>query len=353
MVERATSTGSTFLVGGIADPALPRTTYFNKTNNSSSHRREPRSDNSTFPTFPTFSDVSCTMGRYCFCGHESFLCKAQWLKKGYDFASTGHGFNQPDAVVRLGVGKNMVASIRFWLRAFGLIDATGVRGIASYLFDDATGRDPYCEDVNTLWVLHYRLVTAGVASLYGLVFLEFQRQSREFDREQLLAFVRRKCDSPEQRTAFNENTVRKDISVLLRSYSPPAALKSIEDFGALLLPLGLLRRRGSAREVYGFAETSAGAIDPLVVLYALADCSGGDLTVSADRLQELALAFCMPFGDFLGIVRRLAARFPDILSYTDDSGIRNAQFLRIVDPAQFLDRYYNHPGMDHEKPLAT
>lgn len=60
--------------------------------------------------------------RYCFSGHESFPCKSMWLKKGYDYLVDHNKFTDPDAVVKLGVGKNMVQSIRFWLRAFGLLN---------------------------------------------------------------------------------------------------------------------------------------------------------------------------------------------------------------------------------------
>lgn len=60
--------------------------------------------------------------KYTFSGHESFPCKSLWLKKGYDFVVGGNDFNSPDAVITLGVGKNMVASIRFWLRAFGVTE---------------------------------------------------------------------------------------------------------------------------------------------------------------------------------------------------------------------------------------
>lgn len=57
---------------------------------------------------------------YKFSGHESFPCKSLWLKKGYDFVVGGNDFNSPDAVITLGVGKNMVTSIRFWLRVLVL-----------------------------------------------------------------------------------------------------------------------------------------------------------------------------------------------------------------------------------------
>lgn len=55
---------------------------------------------------------------YKFSGHESFPCKSLWLKKGYDYDEDNGDFNDPLAVVNLGVGKNMVGAIRYWLKAW-------------------------------------------------------------------------------------------------------------------------------------------------------------------------------------------------------------------------------------------
>lgn len=91
---------------------------------------------------------------YKFSGHESFPCKSLWLKKGYDFVANKNDFNSPDAVITLGVGKNMVASIRFWLRAFGITDNDALTELGNYLFDESKGKDKYLEDIATLWLLH-------------------------------------------------------------------------------------------------------------------------------------------------------------------------------------------------------
>ena len=93
--------------------------------------------------------------RYSFSGHESFPCKSMWLKKGYDYLINHNKFTDSDAVVKLGVGKNMVQSIRFWLRAFGLSYDDEVSEIARYLFDDVEGKDPYAEDNFTLSISGY------------------------------------------------------------------------------------------------------------------------------------------------------------------------------------------------------
>lgn len=47
-----------------------------------------------------------------FSGHESFYCRLLWLKKGYDYLKKDYKFSQPDGVVHLGVGKNMLSAIQ-------------------------------------------------------------------------------------------------------------------------------------------------------------------------------------------------------------------------------------------------
>jgi hypothetical protein len=61
------------------------------------------------------------MIKLSFAGHETFHCRNYWLKKGLDHIWSGQQFND-NGIIGLGVGKNMVASIRFWLRSFGVID---------------------------------------------------------------------------------------------------------------------------------------------------------------------------------------------------------------------------------------
>jgi len=55
--------------------------------------------------------------KYKFSGHQTFAFRYGWLEKGVrgiDECATL--FSEDDALVRLGVGKNMVSSIRHWSR---------------------------------------------------------------------------------------------------------------------------------------------------------------------------------------------------------------------------------------------
>lgn len=277
--------------------------------------------------------------KYCFSGHESFPCKSMWLKKGYDYLIHHNRFSDPDAVVKLGVGKNMVQSIRFWLRAFALSSDDEVTTIARYLFDSSEGKDPYAEDNVTLWILHYLLVITDISSIYHLVFVDLQREKKEFDKEQLLSFIRRKCNVPEQRNIFNENTVKKDIRVLLQNYLSPVDSKINEEYANLLLGLGLLRENEGK---YSFNEISTRQVNSIIILFALVHIAGEDKTVSFDKLQELSFIFCIPIASFLMIVRALSEQYSDEISYTDNSGIRNVQFLKKINIFEVLNRYYNN-----------
>ena len=111
--------------------------------------------------------------KYTFSGHESFPCKSLWLKKWYDFVNHERNFNAPDAVIDLGVGKNMVSSIRFWLKSFGLYDGEHLSELADYLFDEVAGRDKYMEDLATLCLLHFTM-QLFIKSRQTLVFNKFK-----------------------------------------------------------------------------------------------------------------------------------------------------------------------------------
>ena len=281
--------------------------------------------------------------RYCFSGHESFHCRSLWLKKGYDFLANGHAFNAPDAVVHLGVGKNMVASIRFWLKAFGLTVNDELTPLAHYIFSNENGYDRYLEDTNTLWLLHYSLIKTSVASLYQLLFLEFQRERKEFDRESLHSFVKRKCSVPEQKNVYNENTVKKDINVLLQNYVSPDTLKSLEEFSALLIGLNLILHSddGIENERYYFSEIKSITIAPEIIMYSILDMKGEDNTISFDKLKELSLMYCMPLPELIEAIKSIASHDAYGIHYTDNSGIKNVQFTKQLDKFEALKSYYN------------
>jgi hypothetical protein len=275
--------------------------------------------------------------KYSFSGHESFVCKSLWLKKGYDFIHNQHNFNDADAVIYLGVGKNMVSSIRYWMKAFGLTCNDELTPLADLLMGE-NGLDQYLEDNFSLWILHYHLVKERIASIYNLTFLQLQREQKAFDKDQLLSFIKRKCSVPEQKNVYNENTVKKDIRVLLQQYVMPTEAKSLEEFSALLIDLHLIRKTNE--DLYTFNETPVHAIDPLVIFYAMCDSRGDSNVMSFDQLQVLSLIFCLPMAHLIEIIQKFEIMYPKYIHYTDNSGVKNVHFLLDADKWKVLGNHY-------------
>ncbi len=285
--------------------------------------------------------------KFTFSGHESFPCKTLWLKKGYDFVNDGKDFNAPDSVVELGVGKNMVASIRYWFKVFGLNNESKTNWISKYIFDSKIGKDPYVEDLGTLWLLHFLLIYTGEASLYKIFFVDFQKERRIFDKTQVINFVKRKMIEAGKDNLYNENTVKKDVSVLLSNYCLPRNPQSNEDFSTLLMDLDLIRQSDKNSDAdnkqtkYFFNIEGKRQIMPEIFLFAiLSTKEDADNSIPFELLRELGLIFCMTDLEVIDMLNLLSEKYYDSLTYSDVAGVRQLQFTKQMEGQQVLDIYY-------------
>ena len=278
--------------------------------------------------------------KYTFSGHESFPCKTLWLKKGYDFVKERGNWNEADSVVKLGVGKNMVASIRYWMRAFGLTQNDALTDIADYIFDTDSGKDPFIEDLGTLWLLHYLLVSTGEATLYKLLFTRFQRERLTFEREHLVSFVKRTMTEDGKIKTYNENTVKKDVGVLLQNYVQPQRMQSMEDYSSLLIDLDLIRQSADGKQ-YVLNVEGKRQLPLVILLYAIAKEKGDDNSVDYDTLQSIGNMFCLNDMELITMLMAIQVKFPDLLRYSDTAGLRQVQFLKQVSPNEVLTYYYD------------
>lgn len=282
--------------------------------------------------------------RLTFTGHDTFSCRNFWLKKGLDHIWSEGKFNR-DAVTNLGVGNNMVSSIRFWLKSFGMIDENGVaKQIAEDLFKDS-GYDPFIEDIGTIWLLHYQLVTSEVSSIYSLIFNEFRKKRIEFTREHLLSFIINKCVV--EGASYNESSVKKDIGVFLSNYCKPERSKSIEDdFSGLLYELELVTKldKYGKSQWYSIENNSRTELPALILFYCLID-KYGNSTVSFNELlndpNSVGSVFALSSNGLMNKLEQILDIFPQSIIYTDDGGIRVLQFKETISKESVLRKYYD------------
>ena len=105
---------------------------------------------------------------YRFSGHETFACRYAWLPKAYRAiaADASIFYDEDAAMVELGIGKNMVRALRFWVDAMGIARPTSERkheitDLGHTVFG-SNGCDPYLEDARTLWLLHWNLTVPAL-----------------------------------------------------------------------------------------------------------------------------------------------------------------------------------------------
>lgn len=283
--------------------------------------------------------------KYTFSGHDSFQCRQLWLKKGYDYVREGKNFNDDDAVVKLGVGKNMVSSIRFWLKAFNIIDNKDIpTKFGKRLFDDKSGYDPFLEDEASLWLLHYQLVINGSASIYSIIFNEFRKEKLFFNKETFVNYVKRIGESNPDLN-FNENTIAKDFIVFANLYKNDPESKDVEDsFSGILSEIELLKTTGKGKDEQFYIENSErDNLPDSIFLYAILENPNYGNSISLNSLEfdwnSPGSIFGLNRSGLMNKISDIVDGFKDI-TFTDQAGIKELQFKKKVDAYTILDSYY-------------
>ena len=283
--------------------------------------------------------------KYTFSGHDSFQCRQLWLKKGYDFVKEGRNFNDEDAVVVLGVGKNMVSSIRFWLKAFNIIDNKDIATeFGEIIFDNENGYDPFLEDEASIWLLHYQLVKTGYASTYNFIFNEFRKEKLFFNKETYINYIRRIGESKPDLN-FNENTLAKDFNVFTNLYKSDTESKDVEDsFSGVLSEIEIIKVRGKGKEEQIYIENSErDNLPESVVLYAILDNPNYGNSISLNSLEfdinSPGAIFALNRAGLMNKISDIVSNYKDI-TFTDQAGIKELQFKNKPAKHTILDKYY-------------
>ncbi|GBO85529.1 hypothetical protein A6779_16030 [Marinobacter adhaerens] len=211
-----------------------------------------------------------------FSGHETFPLRYGWLKKCFDRVSqTEHEpGNKPlcwgdDAIARFGVGKNMVASMRHWATVAGIIEEpTGANQVKTtqlgqLLFGDG-GLDPYLENPNSLWLIHWKLATEWKKkTTWYWAFSHYSAVT--FERDKFVERLQR--DWPKAAKA----TVKNDVACFLRTYAvQPSSSKAGRDdsLECPLTELGLIKPV-SKRDEFRFVRGQKTTLGNGTFVYAL------------------------------------------------------------------------------------
>lgn len=187
-----------------------------------------------------------------FSGHETFACRYAWLPKAYrELAADPNALADEDrAMVRLGVGKNMVRSIRFWVEVMGVAEPKAGRSFQLTPFGRAVlaedGFDPYLEDARTLWLLHWNVAT-NEDPLFAWQFLLFSWPFGELTRSEALVALRH--EARRMSAIHSDVTLAIHLDVFLHTYVAARTTKAAGEqaLDSPLAELELLHQVGERR----------------------------------------------------------------------------------------------------------
>ncbi len=276
-----------------------------------------------------------------FSGHETFPLRQLWLPKIADFINKARKNNRnadftsvsgiDSAMRELGLGKNMVASARFWARASGVIteqDELTPFGILLFGDDKNLARDPYCTNSASIWLVHWNLARK-MGAFTPIWYLFNCVNQPTLDRQSFVVGMKdlcRKCG-----WKVSDLTLRRAQECTLRAYLPGLSAKGYtEDFvEPLLSELGLLELTAS-RDVFLIHRGPHHTLPDEVFIYALMQF-WLDLDSQASSLDfsRIALDYGSPGRVFKldgdSVARRLQ-RLEEItngnLEWTEQAGLR-------------------------------
>lgn len=228
--------------------------------------------------------------------HETFYIREGWLTKGLTAVEKdGTIFsNIINAVDTLGVGANMAKSIKYWLRATGLTEEERLEGgkreqVPTEFGKIVLKRDSYFEDIGTLFICHYYLVSNfNLATSWNVIFNK--TNVTEMTKEEMKNLIENKILVLNPTADPKEKLILDDCNCIIKSYvSDKNDFKDPED--NMICPFTQLRLLEKKKE-RGNEDIIVKTIpykkdlNELIVLYVILDNLNKKRETTINRLIE-------------------------------------------------------------------
>ncbi len=273
------------------------------------------------------------MMKYRFTGHETFPCRYPWLPKAVNILE-----NRPDlfkdideAIVTLGVGKQMARAIKFWVEAAKLVkkQKNGDLKVIS-LGEDLLGKegfDPYLEDIQTLWLIHWNFSTHPENPIFAWDYLMNRWQEPEISPSRAVDAFKKEADSLDRQLSIV--TLKQHFNIFLHTYVRTRGKKGniLEDnLDSPLTELDLIHQigetfsdnNGKLEPVYVFNRDPKPEISQQLFFYCLNDFwetyHSGEKSL---QFREVTSGYGSPGQIFKLPEHEIRDRLEDIEDFTD------------------------------------
>jgi hypothetical protein len=282
--------------------------------------------------------------------HETFPLRYGWLTQGLDaLRQTPTIFSQPEpAMITLGVGRNMVNAIHYWLQVTGVATFSEGQGQPTALGEALLGDagDRYLEDEATLWIVHWLIASNAEAATGFYWFFNHFSTPRFHDPEvlqTLSVFAERELQVRRAQT-----TLKSDVSTLLRMYAP-AVGRTDDHLDSPLAQLQLVE--AEAGRGYRSLRMARPFLPLIAVHFALLQRFAADSRLPAIPIRTLlqggdehaapGAVFRLNEEGLLNILEQLLERYPHCYELRDTAGVHQLYRGRaLMNPLEALRNHY-------------
>lgn len=286
-------------------------------------------------------------------GHESFSLREGWLRKGVSAIQLDECIlgDTVKACDELGVGANMVKSIRYWLQAVGLTYEKIVKGSKRYqvLTEELAKRiltyDEYFEDIGTLFLLHYKLVTNIELATSWYVFFN-RLNAKEFTKDNMIERVNQELTIIAPNTSVSEKSIIDDCSCIIKTYfnEKESMIDPEDNLCCPFVELGLLRKElysKNTSELIIKTTASKRKLDKLIIFFVILDRLGENKSITIDQLENqecnIGKVFNLNRNDINEYMDKL--RDENLINITRTAGL-NEIYPTMRDKEKVLEMYY-------------
>ena len=293
-----------------------------------------------------------------FSGHQTFPFRYTWLKKGVDAVTEDPTiFSSENASVTLGVGKNMVSSIRHWCSVARLIKTdNGQRGkltpteFGKAIFTQAKF-DPYLDDPATLWLIHWQISTninQATAWYWAFNILRENQFASDSFKKELYDWTQQQKESMRP---VSDNTLQRDVNCFIRTYCHSRHNTNVtvaeETFDCPLVELNLIAELPNA-DGYEFLRGEKETLPIEIVtatLIAFWDVRFPDAgTISFRELMYAPLSpgriFRLDEDTMTIYLEKLEQLTDSALEYDETADLKQVYRHKDLNPMTLLKRYY-------------
>lgn len=231
-----------------------------------------------------------------FRGHETFFIRKGWLYKGMSNVAREPGVFQGtvgNPMDVLGLGANMVKSLRYWLTASGLTSEPrfGRRNqVLTELGRIIYENDPYMEEIGSLWLVHYMLATnEDDATSWYLFFNEFNKT--EFDVEDFRNCIIKYVRMQDNSSMPLDRVIDEDFSCVINTYVPrirlnPAKVHPENNIDCPLGELELVDVIDKKKGLYKKIVPKLDLLPDMILLAAIINANSGVKEIKISTLQN-------------------------------------------------------------------